>query len=134
MNDKENLKKMYNTARMLHFALIPTLGIYLLIGELLAGRIENSGLTDLRYVFYGIAVLIVIFLQRMRQRVPKRQRLFTFSIFTSACCEIPGFLGLVFVLLTGLNKDFYFLLLISFILFLINIPRYATWEASSAGE
>jgi len=134
MNNEEDLKKLYTTARLLHLAFIPTLGLYLLISELLPGQIMSSSFTELRYVFYGIAVLLVILLQRMRQRIPKRAKLLTSSIVISACCEIPGLLGLIYVLLTGQKKDFYFLLLISFVLFLINIPRYSTWEQSSTTD
>ncbi|MFW6137276.1 MAG: hypothetical protein ACOC5U_04280, partial [Candidatus Aminicenantaceae bacterium] len=51
-------------------------------------------------------------------------------VWTAALCEIPALLGLMFFLLTGTSRDFYFLLILSVILFFMYFPKKIQWQTA----
>jgi hypothetical protein len=94
---------------------------------------------SLRYVFYGIAVLLLLFIRRFPvwlrtgAGVPEQERstrLLQTSILTSALCEVPAILGLVMVLMTGSHRDFHYLLFLSLVLFVFYFPRRSFWATA----
>jgi hypothetical protein len=132
---------------LIHIAFMGSLLVYL--GLLVFGldRIQigtemappGGTFSSLRYVFYGISVILIILLRRLpawfgagsRATDSHRStRLFQISVLTSALCEIPAILGLVMALLTGQRQDFYFLVGLAFILFLLHFPRRSRWEGA----
>lgn len=138
--------KKRRIAVLIHVAMMGSLLVYLLVIEVVFRRMDLSppsgaggAFSSLRYVFYGIAVLLILFIRRfpawMRigADIPepeKSMRLFQASILTSALCEIPAILGLVLVLLTGLHRDFHYLLFLSLVLFVFYFPRRSFWETT----
>ena len=133
-------------AVLIHAALMGSLLIYLLLVEVVFRGMDLSpspGAGDafgyLRYVFYGIAVLLILFIRRFPAWLrtgadvpePERStRLLQTSILTSALCEVPAILGLVMVLLTGSHRDFHYLLFMSLVLFVYYFPRRSFWATA----
>jgi cytochrome b561 len=103
------------------------------LSQAAAGTLSNN----VRYVFFGIAVLVVLALRRLPRLLgPKKDepeevnsaRRLRASILTSALCEVPAVLGLAMVFLTGSQRDFLYLTGISIVFFLIYFPRESMWE------
>ncbi len=101
----------------------------------------GGAFNTLRYVFYGFSVILVLLLRRLpawfgpgaqASDSARAARMFQASVLTSALCEIPAILGLLLAVLTGQRQDFYYLIGLSFILFLLYFPRRSRWE--EAGE
>jgi hypothetical protein len=136
-------------AVLIHAALMGCLLIYLLLVEvvfrgMIVTPVDGAGgaFSSLRYVFYGIAVLMVLIIRRFpawllpgtdTQEPIKGTRLLQASILTSALCEVPAILGLVIVLLTGSHRDFHYLLFFSLVLFVFHFPRRSSWEIEGGG-
>jgi hypothetical protein len=136
-------------AVLIHALLMGSLIIYLLVVEIgfravivtpEGGRAETF--PSLRYVFYGIAVLLVLVVRRLpawllpggdAPEPLKSTRLLQASVLTSALCEVPAILGLVIVLLTGSFRDFHYLLFFSLVLFVFHFPRRDYWESGGEG-
>lgn len=142
----DELKQKYKVALIIHVAMMASLLIYLLLVEFFADQLGISSIdpfqedNSLRYIFYGAAILLIILIRRIRDMMMRRKidasqdmpsRLATASIITSSFCEIPAILGFVLFILTGINRDFYFLTAISLILFIMYFPRYSFWEDSA---
>jgi hypothetical protein len=120
------------------------LAVYLILVLVLQNS-RNSGLLKepdpaLRYFFYAGAVVVVFVIRRAYSALSRRavqghpnkalDRLQTASLWTALLCEIPALLGLVFFLLTGITRDFYFLLVLSLILFLMYFPKKIHWQSA----
>ena len=133
-------------AVLIHAALMGSLLIYLLLVEVVFRGMDLSPFPgaggvfgSLRYVFYGIAVLLLLFIRRFPVWLrtgadvsePERSiRLLQTSILTSALCEVPAILGLVMVLMTGSHRDFHYLLFLSLVLFVFYFPRRSFWATA----
>jgi len=130
-------------ATLIHIAFMGSLLVYLGVVVWIQIGTETAPpggtFSSLRYVFYGISVMLIILLRRLpawfgagsRATDSHRStRLFQISVLTSAVCEIPAILGLVMALLTGQRQDFYFLVGLAFILFLLHFPRRSRWEGA----
>ncbi len=146
MNPDRNLEEQkLRLAALIHLALMGSLLVYLGVVVFGLDRIQigtemappGGTFSSLRYVFYGVSVILVILLRRLPawfgagSRVTDSHRsirLFQISVLTSALCEFPAILGLVLALLTGQRQDFYFLVGLAFILFLLHFPRRSRWE------
>jgi hypothetical protein len=50
------------------------------------------------------------------------------SMISAALCEVPVILGWVLFFLSGNVRDFYILLFISLVLFVLYFPRFSNWE------
>ncbi len=132
-----------------HVALMGSLLIYLFGVEVGLRRMVvtpvgggGSAFASLRYVFYGIAVLLVLVVRRLPAWLlpgsntpePLRStRLLQASVLSSAICEVPAILGLVIVFLTGSHRDFHYLLFFSLVLFVFHFPRRTFWESGGEG-
>jgi len=136
-------------AVLVHAALMGCLLIYLLVVEVVfrgmgvnpAGGAAGT-FPSLRYVFYGVAVIMVLIIRRVPAWLKpgadasepiKSIRMLQASVLTSALCEIPATLGLVIVLLTGSHRDFHYLLFFSMVLFVFHFPRRSSWEIEGGG-
>ena len=139
MDKSEEWKKKYFVARLLYMVFVASLFIYALVAEILSGQVQNFPLqmtqsadyTKLRYIFYGVAIIMVVLIRSMRRTLLKKTPLYTAAIITAAICEAPAILGLVLLMLSGIKKDFYFLLIISLFLLFMYFPRYSHWEQNS---
>jgi len=140
------ITKYFKTAVILSGSMIGSLLIYLVVVEIIQASLKPfTGLITLddpqflRYIFYFIAALQIIVIRLLRGVLLKAGksdseekpvlRIFRVTILTLALAEIPALLGLVLFLLAGMNKDFYILLLVSFVLMFMFFPRINHWKA-----
>lgn len=145
MDPFADLKKAFRMTVLVSGAIIATLFIYAVIVEIIKselkpfkGLILTSDIHILRYLFYGLAVLVVVLIRILgrtllkgnRGDVPQIfiQKLSRAAIIISVLAEIPALLGFVLFLLTGASRDFYYLLFISLFLEFMYFPRIKTWE------
>jgi hypothetical protein len=145
MDWESELKKKARVALYVAIAEIVSLAVYVAFEEVFrathkafVGLAPFSDVRTIRYVFYGLAVLQVIFLRLVRGLVLRKsasespvsliRKLFWASLITSALSEVPAILGLILFLLAGLNLDFYALTFVSLILIFMFFPRGAQWS------
>lgn len=127
-------------------AVIGSLLLYAFLAEFLLSQIlalrsqlQVKDVRMLRYVFFGLSILSVAVLRLMRgailrkppeddwkRRITKLQKS---SLISLALCECPAIFGLVLLLLTGMKRDFYFLLIVSLILVFLYFPRFKNWKS-----
>lgn len=147
------LNKSLLTVRIIYFACVISLVIYLFIPhiiiELHHGSFEGFAnfkevdlLKNILYLISGLTIVIVLILRRFLSNPNKiplisisttnideiLRALISGSIFIFALCEAVTLYGLVLFLIAGLLGEFYFLGGVSFILFLICFPRRQKWE------
>ncbi len=140
------LRKAYKISVIISAAMIASLIIYVLIVEFIKERYEPFlgfvKLRDkvfLRYVFYGLSVVIVLTSRMFRGILLRKsaadntltliQKLQRTSILTSTLCEGPSLFGLTLFLLGGFSRDFYLLSFVSLVLFFMYFPRYKNWQS-----
>jgi hypothetical protein len=92
----------------------------------------------LRYAFYALGLVQIFLIKFIRETATKSltkvdsqtliQHLQRMSMISAALCEVPAMLGWVLFFLSGSAQDFYILLLVSFVLFVMYFPRYTNWE------
>jgi hypothetical protein len=144
METSPELRRAFRVAVVVHSSIVATVLIYALILEILKSsfrpmpRLAGAmGVQALRYSFYGLAIGAVI-LVRLINRGPLRDRpgesfpeslhrLSRTAVLTSILSEAPAVLGLVLTFLTGVSRDFYFLLFVSLFLAFLYFPRSRTW-------
>jgi len=129
---------------MIHLVIMGSLLVIIALVEILGSKLTSapgtysSYLSSLRYIFYGIAVVVIFTIRRinslfkLRPRTGKVERsinrMLSLSIITSLLCEIPGILGLAYFLLKGTKRDFYYLMILSAVLLLLYFPKYSKWQ------
>jgi hypothetical protein len=144
MNDLTvKVKGTHQVTLYFHLAVMGSLLIYIAVVELFGANLRPYGdryayLSSLRYIFYGITIVVIFAIRRLSslfklRAIPGRtdrtvKRMMTLNIITSLLCEIPGLLGLVYFLMKGIKKDFYYLVILSGVLMLLYFPRYARWK------
>ncbi len=145
MDTHEELRSHLKIAALIAAAVIASLVIYLGAEEFIRARLRPftgfaavGPVQQLRFAFYGLAVIAVMALRFLRQiqlrtrpdddRKTRMEKLQRASIVTLLLSEIPGVLGFVLFLLCGLNIDFYLLLFVSIFLVFMYYPRLSGWE------
>lgn len=146
---KSDIKNVHLTSVYLHLAVMTSLLLYIAVVELLGERIGptsvgTDNLSTLRYVFYGITVVVIFTIRRMNSlfkfgaKTGKREKnvpkLLKLSFGISLLCEIPALLGFIYFLLKGIKRDFYYLTILSGIILFLNFPRYSRWESLTEFE
>ncbi len=144
MDFQDDLNAAQRTVSLIGISIIVSLLIYLALAEIIRtqlspfkGFMTFSNVQTIRYAFFAGAIVAVIVVRLMRQRLLRRspqdtdpkalRNLQRTSIITLALSEVPGVLGLILFLLCGLNVDFYLLLLVSLILVFMYFPRRGQW-------
>lgn len=140
------LNKSLLTVRIIYFALVISLAIYLFIPHIIIELHHNSFegfdkfkevdlLKNILYLISGLTVIIILILRRflviplITTNIDEILRALTSgSIFIFALCESIVLYGLVLFLIAGLLGEFYFLAGLSFVLFLICFPKRQKWE------
>ncbi len=147
------LNKSLLTIRIVYFACLISLAIYLFITniiiELHHGSFESftkskevNLVKNILYLISGLTVVVILILQRFLSNPNKipliptsttnideiLRALTSGSILIFALCETVALYGLVLFLIAGLLKGFYFLLGLSFVLLLICFPKREKWE------
>jgi hypothetical protein len=99
---------------------------------------EKTDFPWLRYAFYALGLVQIFLIKFIRETATKSittvdaqiliQHLQRMSMVSAALCEVPVILGWVLFFLSGNSSDFYVLLIISFVLFVMYFPRYTNWE------
>ena len=144
MSDGSSMKRKFQTAWAVHLAMMGGLLIYVLLIEIASGRFfelpplqPTEGALNIRYLIYGAAILVVLVLRWVRpvfvRKTPVSEgeaagKLLAQTLFTASLCEIPVLLGVVLYVLLGYKPDFYFLLIVSLILFFMYFPRLPRWQ------
>lgn len=146
METENNLKRAYRISVIVGMAIIGSLLVYVVFVELIASQHVSlldvkaaANMQMLRYVFYAFSIVNVIILRIIRGTMLRKspadlrqaliEKLQKTSLLTTALCEGPAIFGLVLFLLGGSRRDFYFLLIVSFILLFMYFPRFKNWEA-----
>jgi hypothetical protein len=146
MDPSLELKKVFRAMVIMDGVLIAGLFLYALIVELIKSQLKPfSGLISmrhgqsLRYIFYGVAVAVVVLI-RILSRIQTRatqagetlpqfiHRLSRGTVMVSTVAELPAVLGFGLFLLTGFSRDFYFLLFVSLFLEFMYFPRIKAWQ------
>lgn len=155
MNGEQEIRQAMNqTFRVqviIAAASFVSLIIYLLVVELIRhlyrpfhgwGAVGLGQISQLRYVIYAVsvgAVILMRLLQAILLRFPAHfewrqavSRLSLATLIPLIMAEAPAILGLIFFLLTGLQRDFYVLTIVSVILLFMYFPRKVVWEEKMA--
>jgi hypothetical protein len=145
MEYTQDLKKAYKTSAILYIAFMLSLVVYLIVFEVLKAHIQDfQGMMEkidfpwLRYAFYALGLVQIFLIKFIRETATKSittvdaktliNHLQKMSMISATLCEVPVMLGLVLFFLSGNASDFYVLLIISFVLFVLYFPRYTNWE------
>lgn len=140
-----DLKKAFRMTVLISGAVIAALFIYAVIVEIIKsqlkpfqGIVQVADIRNLRYLFYGFAILIVVLIRILsrtllksnRGEVPQSfiQKISRAAIIISVLAEIPALFGFVLFLLTGASGDFFYLLFVSLFLEFLYFPRIKTWQ------
>lgn len=151
METENNMKRAYRISVIVGMAIIGSLLVCVILVELIASQrvslldtMTAANMQMLRYVFYALSVVNVIVLRIIRGTMLRKSsaddrqaligKLQKTSLITTALCEGPAIFGLVLFLLGGGRRDFYFLLIVSFILLFMYFPRLKNWEAWLEGH
>lgn len=141
-NLTKKVKSTYHISMYIHLGVMGSLLIYIALVELFGSRLipysgQSSYLSSLRYIFYGITIVVIFTIRRINSlfklkpitgKIEKNlNRLLRLSIINSILCEIPALLGLVYFLVKGIKRDFYYLVILSAVLLLLYFPRYSKW-------
>lgn len=130
---------------MVYVAFMLSLVIYLVVFEVLKARIPHfQGMMEkidfpwLRYAFYALGLVQIFLIKFIRETATKSitsvdvkiltNHLQKMSMISATLCEVPVILGLVLFFLSGKAQDFYVLLIVSFVLFVMYFPRFGNWE------
>ncbi len=141
----KDLKRAHRTSVILYIAFMASLGIYVAVVEILRtelgdyqGMLEGDRFYWVRYAFYGIGLAQIFIIRLVREILTKGlasteaeeliAHLSRLSILTAAFCESVAIFGLVLFFLSGNQKDFYVLVAISIVLFIVYFPKYSNWE------
>lgn len=145
MDIQDELRVHLRTVSLVGVSIVVSLLIYLGVAEFIRARfrpfhgfVAVVDLQQLRYIFFGLAIVVVILIRVLRQVLLKKSpqdnektalhRLQRASLVTMVLSEAPGILGLILFLLGGLNIDFYLLLFASLLLVFMYFPRRSGWE------
>jgi hypothetical protein len=145
MEYTQELKKAYKTSVTLYIAFILSLVVYLIVFMVLKTRIPDfQGMMEkfdfpwLRYAFFALGLVQIFLIKFIRDTATKSittvdaktliNHLQRMSMISAALCEVPVILGFVLFFLSGNAADFYVLLVISFVIFVMYFPRYTNWE------
>jgi hypothetical protein len=145
MDYTQDLKKAYKTSSMLYVAFMLSLVIYLVVFEVLKARIPDfQGIMEkidflwLRYAFYALGLVQIFLIKFIRETATKSiktveariliNHLQRMSMISAILCEVPVILGLVLFFLSGNALDFYVLLILAFVFFVMYFPRFSNWE------
>ncbi len=148
----DELKKAYQLARIIGFAMVGSIFVYAGIVEFVRSNIiltsvaaHDSNLEIVRYLFLGFVVMNLLsirfinkFLLGSRpvvrggqnQPMPAQvliRKLLVSSIITYALCESIAICGLGLFLFTHKASDFYIFAGFSLFFFAIYFPRYIQW-------
>lgn len=156
MFDDTNLKNAQKTALIISFAFIFSLGIYVGLAEFVLGDLDlgmgSTNLSFLRYVFMAFAVVEVVLMMIIKNRILSGKtkfvqqpdlekdsskpdegefinRLRTAHIITFAFCESIAIYGLILFILEKNKTIFYAFLGVSLFMMLVHFPKYDDWKS-----
>jgi F0F1-type ATP synthase membrane subunit c/vacuolar-type H+-ATPase subunit K len=144
MDTQPEWKRAFRVAVFVHATIVATILIYALVLEVLKTSLRpmprlaaGTNVQVLRYIFYGLAIVAVVLVRQVNRGVlrnrpgePLREylhRLSRTAVLSSILSEAPALLGLVLAFLTGVSRDFWYLMFVSFFLAFMYFPRRRTW-------
>ena len=145
MDPQEDIRRAHRAVLAVAITILGSLLVFLALGEVIRARFKpftgflaGGDPQTLRYIVYGVAVVIVILIRFLRAALLRRRpgdslavlahRLSRASLVTLALGEVPALLGFLLFIMRGLNRDFYALLFVSLVLIFMYFPRLATWN------
>ena len=145
MEYTRDLKRAYQTSLVLYAAFMMSLVIYFVVFEVFEanipdfrGLMESPELPWLRYAFFILGAMQAIFIKVLREKLMNGDTtgevktlislLQKVSMISASLCEVPVIFGLVLFFLSGNRGDFYILLIMSFVLFMVYFPKYTNWD------
>jgi hypothetical protein len=147
MTANDTIQKIYQTNKIIAYALAASLLLYAVIIEVIRWQSttlnlfpsELLGIIRFVFVFFAFADYFIInFLnQKLLVKRPEDtqekllQKLTLANIIALALSELPALFGFVLFLGSGNPRDFYLLLIISVLLFYAFFPRYGFWSSWS---
>lgn len=151
METENDLKRAYKISAIVGMAIIGSFLIYVVFVEVIASQqvslldaMTAANMGMMRYIFYALSIVSVVILRIIRGAMLRKSptddrqaligKLQKTSLLTTALCEGPAIFGLVLFLLGGGRRDFYFLLIVSFILLFMSFPRLKNWESWLEGH
>ncbi|GEM_PF-3937689 len=141
-------RKAHRFANLIYIAFFVSLLILFIMGQVLAKNLDLRESTDfnipgweLRYLFYGLSVAVIILIRHLKVFLFNRaknkdteeclNRTICAVMTTASLCEIPALLGLFNLLTGGLKQDFLLLLGLSLLLLTMHYPRPSIFEDCS---
>jgi len=138
-------KKAYQVSTLIFISFFVSLLIFFIVGQALGKNIDFRDATgfekpgwELRYLFYGISVIVIIVTRHLKSYLFNRAKcrtgeeclrgMSTAVTITASLCEIPALLGLVNLLTGGIKQDFILLLGLSLLLLAMHFPRLSSFE------
>lgn len=138
-------KKAHQFSVLIYLSFIASIMILFIVGQMMAKNLDLRKSTDfnipgweLRYLFYGLSVVVIIVTRHLKSFLFNRakgkgreeclQRTITAVTITASLCEIPALLGLFNLLTGGLRQDFLLLLGLSLLLLTMHFPRPFIYE------
>jgi len=148
MIDHEELKKQFQNIRIIGISVSCSVLIYGFVAYLLSRSGPRASQGDhtelLKYSFLIISILGMIAIPTIKSKMLAKSnqeehgasksatkliaKLHAASMFILGICELPGLLGCILVVLTGVMNDFYIFGAISLIGFMMYFPKYPEWE------
>lgn len=144
MEQNEALERIYKTAKVVGYILFASLFFYAGIVEFISRRPEIAGKTIvdfdpvmLKKIFLVLSVIvymICVFIKKYFLRKASLggsqaiSSLYISSVSVLMICQVPAALGLVLYFSAGTKQDFYGLLAVSALLFVIFFPRFPEWK------
>jgi F0F1-type ATP synthase membrane subunit c/vacuolar-type H+-ATPase subunit K len=144
MDTQPDWRRAFRVAVFVHATIVVTILIYALVLEVLKTVLKpmprlapGTNIQVLRYVFYGLAIVAVVLVRQVNHGVLRRRpreplgeflhRLSRSAVLSSILCEAPALLGLVLTFLTGVSRDFWYLMFVSLFLAFMYFPRRQIW-------
>jgi hypothetical protein len=149
-NEGGEFHEVYRAARAIYWSMGGAIVIYVIVAEILKLALkpfEGFAVGDMPdfipFVFYAIGILAVIPGFKLRKNVfhtttPEEyldldmsallRRFNSTTIISGALAGLPSIIGLVLFLLTGSSADFYLMVLISVISYILFYPRESQWR------
>jgi len=138
-------RRAHRFSTMIYFSFFGSILILFVVGQAVAKNLDLRESTDfnipgweLRYLFYGLSVAVIIITRHLKAFLFSRakneeteeclNRTIGAVTITASLCEIPALMGLFNLLTGGLKQDLFLLLGLSLLLLTMHFPRPSIFE------
>jgi len=144
MNQNEALEKIFKTAKVVGYILSAGLLFYAGIVEFISARPDIAGktiveldpkvLNKIFLILCAVVYIICVYIKKYYLRKASAggaqavTSLYISSVSVLMLCQVPAVLGLVLFFSGGTKQDFYVLLAVSALMFVIFFPKFNEWQ------